>query len=242
MLIITADDWGSTSATTDAILACWRRGRVTAASGMVYMEDSNRAAGLARRHEMSVGLHLNVSELYTAGQVDEAIRERQARLVRHFTANRWMKAVFNPVLVPHVRACIEDQIAAFVALYGRGPDHIDSHHHIHISPTILLSGALPRSTRLRRTYRYSREERPIANRAWRAMWNAFLARRFPGAPLFLGVQALRDADDDHSVEVLRQAHQCDVEVMTHPGSPSEFEFLMSERWKELIAPYVPVRP
>jgi hypothetical protein len=48
LLIVNADDWGGSEATTDAILATFEAGRITSTSGMVHMPDSDRAAEIAR--------------------------------------------------------------------------------------------------------------------------------------------------------------------------------------------------
>ena len=42
--MINADDWGRDARTTDRILECFQHGVLSSASGMVFMEDSERAA------------------------------------------------------------------------------------------------------------------------------------------------------------------------------------------------------
>ena len=59
MLIINADDWGRAVAETDAALRCYRAGRITSVSAMVFMHDSERAATLAKQEDLDAGLHLN---------------------------------------------------------------------------------------------------------------------------------------------------------------------------------------
>ncbi|PYL02866.1 MAG: chitooligosaccharide deacetylase, partial [Verrucomicrobia bacterium] len=66
MLIINADDWGCSVAETDAALRCYKGGRITSVSAMVFMEDSERAAELAKENELDVGLHLNFTDKFTA--------------------------------------------------------------------------------------------------------------------------------------------------------------------------------
>jgi chitin disaccharide deacetylase len=62
VLIINADDWGRSVAETDAAFKCYRGGRITCVSAMVFMHDSGRAAELAKANELDVGFHLNFSE------------------------------------------------------------------------------------------------------------------------------------------------------------------------------------
>src|SRR5678816_4590684 len=68
-LIINADDWGRDRDTTDRILECATRRAISAASGMVLMDDSERAAHLAREKGIDIGLHLNLTEEFSGQNV-----------------------------------------------------------------------------------------------------------------------------------------------------------------------------
>ena len=65
MLIINADDWGRSRAETNAALECYQHGRITSVSAMVFMNDSERAAEIAREHNLDAGLHLNFTDPFT---------------------------------------------------------------------------------------------------------------------------------------------------------------------------------
>ena len=82
MLIINADDWGRSVAETDAALTCYREGRITSVSAMVFMVDSERAAELANAHGLDVGLHLNFSEPFTDDKCPRGLRHCHNRIVR----------------------------------------------------------------------------------------------------------------------------------------------------------------
>ena len=92
---------------------------------MVYMEDSRRAAEIARSEGMPVGLHLNVSEILTAPDVPSVVRERHARLVRIFWRMKLMRWVNCPGIQGLVTACVEDQYQGFLDTYGHEPTHWD---------------------------------------------------------------------------------------------------------------------
>ena len=62
MIIINADDWGRSCLETDAALSCYAKGTITSMSAMVFMQDSQRAAALAKEVRLPVGLHLNLNE------------------------------------------------------------------------------------------------------------------------------------------------------------------------------------
>ena len=238
LLVITADDWGCTRDITDAILECFMEGRVTTVSAMTHMEDSQRAAELARLYRIPVGLHLNFSEAYTGADVADSHWRHQAKLVRYFTSRRWKKWIFNPLISADVTACMKEQLDAFSALYGRAPSHIDGHHHVHLSPNVLLSSAFPSGIPVRRSYTYLPPESGKLNRAWRHMWNRYMTRRFLGTSYLFDMQSLDTSLDRAAMpDKLTVAHGFPVEVMTHPGSPREFDFLTGNRWAEVIARY-----
>src|SRR5579863_9771612 len=57
VLIVNADDWGWDRETTDRTLNCFLEGSLSSVSAMVFMQDSERAARLARQHGIDAGLH-----------------------------------------------------------------------------------------------------------------------------------------------------------------------------------------
>ena len=65
-LIVNADDWGRDAETTDRIFECVVPGAVSSVSAMVFMQDSERAAGIAREHGIEAGLHLNFTTPFSA--------------------------------------------------------------------------------------------------------------------------------------------------------------------------------
>ena len=54
-LIINADDWGLDDRTTNRILECFQGRVLSSASGMVFMEDSERAANIAQDQGLDIG-------------------------------------------------------------------------------------------------------------------------------------------------------------------------------------------
>jgi chitin disaccharide deacetylase len=233
LLIINADDWGHNPAATDNILACIEFGAVTSTSAMVYMEDSERAAELASRHDLSVGLHLNLTGRYTSSNVADDTRRRHDKLVSFFTTKRLAMWAYDPRIVGEVRACIADQLSEFSQLYGRDPSHINGHHHVHTSLSVLLSGALPSSIPLRRTFTFLPGEKPLANRLYRAMLNAAMSRRFLGTRYFVHL-------DSFVREARSGGHRFEggpVEVLSHPEAEREQRYLMSADWLQLISDF-----
>ena len=98
MIIINADDWGRSPSETDAALACFKAGRITSVSAMVFMNDSERAAGVARREGIDVGLHLNLNESFASAPHAGHIVEDHERVVRFLKRNKYCQLLYNPSL------------------------------------------------------------------------------------------------------------------------------------------------
>src|SRR5205085_12174021 len=98
MLIINADDWGCSVAETDAALRCYKGGRITSVSAMVFMKDSERAAELAKENELDVGLHLNFTERFTANHDPARLGDYQRKIVGFLTATKYAQLLYNPFL------------------------------------------------------------------------------------------------------------------------------------------------
>src|SRR5437879_772235 len=142
VLMINADDWGASVATTDAIVRCFDAGALTAASAMVYMADSARAAPIARGRGLPVGLHLNLTQPFDGEGVPADVRRRQLRVSRRFVDLRLRRWIYDPLSRSAVDGAIADQLAEFERLYGEPPRRLDGHLHVHLCPNVLLSRAL----------------------------------------------------------------------------------------------------
>src|ERR1043166_10295467 len=97
MIIINADDLGRSRPETDAALSWYQAGRITSASAMVFMQDSERAAEKATECGIDIGLHLNLSQLYT-GQVPIKTASAQARIARFMRGSKYAVLFYNPGL------------------------------------------------------------------------------------------------------------------------------------------------
>ena len=86
MLIINADDLGRCAVATDRIMVCLAANRIDAASVMVFMEDSRRAATLATSCGLDAGLHINFTESFTGPGVQSSLRRNHERIRRFLRA------------------------------------------------------------------------------------------------------------------------------------------------------------
>jgi predicted glycoside hydrolase/deacetylase ChbG (UPF0249 family) len=228
LLIVNADDWGGNALATDAIADCFAGNRVTSATAMVYMADSERAAAIARARELPIGLHLNLTLPFDGSDVPTGVRERQATLVkyfRHLSLRRW---TYSPWVGGDVRDAIADQLERFRVLYGREPTHLDSHHHVHVSLDVLQR--LPRETKVRTTH--SRTGSALApTRVARSIKRAFIRRRFVAPDYLFSIRSLYPAFGGIGLEpALALADSAVVEIMVHPEWSDERRLLMSDAW------------
>ena len=235
LLIVNADDWGADAATTDAIGECFEAGAVTSISAMVFMADSERAAGLAVQRALPVGLHINLTEGFSAQALDGAVRARQARLVRHFAGPKWRMWGFSPRLFAQIESAIADQLTEFRRLYGRDPSHLDGHHHVHQSLSVLFARTLPRGAKMRPSFTFSSGEKSAANRAARGLLNRTAFARFATPRYFFAIEDIHPQLGGSGLEErLALAGGSTVEVMTHPGWADERAILLDPAWVELI--------
>ncbi len=235
MLTINADDWGLRPDITDAILECWGYGAITCCSAMVHMEDSARAAALAKSARLPLGLHVNLTTEFTDAKAPYAVRERQREAAAYFARAGWRRFIFDPLRSRSLDACIVDQIDEFQRLYGAEPIHADGHQHVQIYPTVLGARALGRVRSLRRSETFKRGERPFANRAYRRLINGWIAHRFDSPARFVSIRDIHPDLGGVGIEgVVADAAHEDVEVMVHPGMHDERRVLLSAGWLDLV--------
>ena len=113
MLIINADDWGRSLAETDAALECYKAGRITSVSAMVFMEDSERAAELAKENKLDVGLHLNFTDRFTANQYASMLANHHEKIVAFLRRNKYSQLLYNPFLRKEFAYSCKAQIDEF---------------------------------------------------------------------------------------------------------------------------------
>ena len=167
MLIVTADDYGRERQATDSILLCGAKGRITSASAMVFMQDSERAAALAGDSPVEFGLHLNFTELPTGTGAPSLVCRHLERVRRFLSLHRLAPALFNPRLQHSFRILVEAQREEYERLYRTVPVFYNGHHHMHLCANVLLGGLIPRASRIRTTFTFESGEKSLLNRAYR---------------------------------------------------------------------------
>lgn len=224
-LIINADDWGRDQKTTARILSCVARGSISSVSAMVFMQDSERAAGIAREQEIDAGLHLNFTTAFSVANCSAQLVQHQQRIARCLRRYRLAQALFHLTLMRSFEYVVSAQVEEFYRLYGRMPQRLDGHHHMHLCPNVLVGRLLPPVTVVRRNFSFEAGEKSFANRLYRRVVDRILARRHRLTDFFFSLAPLNP--HMRLQRIFSLARQFAVEVETHPANPDEYQFLSS---------------
>jgi hypothetical protein len=145
-IFLCADDYGISPAVSGAIRDLIARRRINATSVMVIAPTFSSAEATALQDaagdHASVGLHLTLTAPFTPCTHDFSPLHAGAFPPLASMARRGLSHSLKPALLD---AEIAGQFAAFQAAFGRMPDYVDGHQHIHVFPQI--SEALIRVTK-----------------------------------------------------------------------------------------------
>jgi predicted glycoside hydrolase/deacetylase ChbG (UPF0249 family) len=232
MIIITADDYGKTRHATDSILKCFSNKRITSASAMVFMEDSERAATLALQTSLEIGLHLNFTMPFSADKMSSKLREHHNRVISYLTRNKLAQVFFNPALTDSFNYLFLAQEEEFIRLYGRQPDFYNGHHHMHLCANVLMGMILPKNTRVRRTFTFDQGDKNVFNLVYRRLLDMIVSRRFISTDSFFSIMSLQN--HERQLNIFNRAILDIVEIEVHPENSEELEFLLSNQYQHLM--------
>jgi predicted glycoside hydrolase/deacetylase ChbG (UPF0249 family) len=128
-LIVNADDFGLTPGVSAGILAAHRHGIVTSTTVLVTADVPRDDLARARDAGLGLGLHVNLTlgRPLTGGR---SLVDAAGRFVRDARRAAARAAAGD------VAREIDAQVERFVALVGRPPTHLDSHHHVGLHPPV----------------------------------------------------------------------------------------------------------
>lgn len=226
VLIINSDDLGRDQVATDSTLACYHAGRISSASAMVFMRDSERAARESAQCGIELGLHLNFTELFSDPNCPSEIVASQRRIRSHLKKHKYAFLIYHPFLKKDFRNLIEAQLSEFKRVYRREPAFFDGHQHMHLATNVLAHNLIPSGKRVRRSFTFKPEEKSAVNRGYRSIVDRVLKKRHLVTDSFYALST--QLDQGTVEEVLRTARAQIVELMTHTWVPREYDFLTSE--------------
>jgi chitin disaccharide deacetylase len=133
-VVLCADDFGLTEGVSRGILDLARQGRLSATSVMSHRPWwrtlAPDLAGLGG--PLGVGLHLTLS----LGQPLGAMRQFAPDGVFPAFADVLRKSLLRQLPSDEIGDEIKCQLSAFEAAFGRPPDFVDGHQHVHVLPGV----------------------------------------------------------------------------------------------------------
>ncbi len=137
-LIITADDFGLCTEVNQAVIQAHRYGILTCASLMVSAKAAEEAIALAKEHpSLRVGLHLVLVEGYSVlskKDIPDLVDDEKRFSNRIISTG--IRYFFSKKIESQIARECEAQIKKLLDS-GLKIDHLNSHDHFHIHPTIL---------------------------------------------------------------------------------------------------------
>lgn len=125
-VVVCGDDFGMNAAIDEGMIALAGMGRLSAVSGLSLGPTFTANAPRLAMLDIDVGLHVNFTE--PLGSAADADLPSLARLILRAYAGR-----LDTVWVDRHLA---RQFDAFEAAFGRAPDYVDGHQHVHQLPVI----------------------------------------------------------------------------------------------------------
>ncbi|WP_227734249.1 chitin disaccharide deacetylase [Yersinia proxima] len=237
LLIVNADDFGLCKGQSYGIIEAFRHGIVSSTTAMMNCADIYHAAELSKQHPaLPVGMHFVLTygrPLTAMPSLVDASGELGKWL--------WARAEADELNLDEITQELTAQFNKFVAVFGRPPTHIDSHHHVHMLPQIyplIESFAQEKSLPLRIDRHEAQQQGMVLNNPRSTEW---FDAGFYGENLteqsFLQLLATADQNGINTIEVMCHPAFIDKILMTsgycYPRL-TELEVLTSPTLKQSI--------
>ncbi|XP_066055993.1 carbohydrate deacetylase [Chamaea fasciata] len=136
-LIVTGDDFGYCPRRNQGIVDCFLAGAISNVSLLVNGSAAADAAKLARRYNIPIGLHANLSE---GSPVCEVLKTNSSLLNQDgfFHGKMGFRTALSKGLLnmSEVKQELKAQVELFRELTGHLPPHMDGHQHVHVLPEV----------------------------------------------------------------------------------------------------------
>ncbi|NXC10758.1 YDJC deacetylase, partial [Orthonyx spaldingii] len=136
-LIVTGDDFGYCPRRNQGIVDCFLAGAISNVSLLVNGSAAADAAKLARRYNIPIGLHANLSE---GSPVCELLKTNSSLLNQDgfFHGKMGFRTALSKgfLNMSEVKQELKAQVELFRELTGHLPPHMDGHQHVHVLPDV----------------------------------------------------------------------------------------------------------
>ncbi|WP_042303067.1 hopanoid biosynthesis-associated protein HpnK [Paraburkholderia kururiensis] len=223
-LIITADDFGLHERVNEAVERAHRDGVLTAASLMVAAPAARDAVERARRlPQLRVGLHLALAD--SAPMLPPAQIPALVDANGRFGSNMVLDGVrffFLPYVRRQLAHEIRAQFEAFAAT-GLTLDHVNTHKHFHLHPTVLsLILEIGRDYGMRAMRLPCEADAPAWLRPWISLVRARLVRAgIDHNDYVVGMANTGGMDEQVLLDTLARLPDGVGEIYCHPAAPAD---------------------
>ncbi|QDQ83572.1 hopanoid biosynthesis-associated protein HpnK [Paraburkholderia megapolitana] len=223
-LIVTADDFGLHPRVNEAVERAHLYGVLTAASLMVAAPAADDAVERARRLPgLRVGLHLVLADgpAQLPHSVIPDLVDKQGRFGDHMVRDG-----FRFFFLPQVRAQLAREIRAQFEAFSRtglSLDHVNTHKHFHLHPTVLtLILAIGREYGMRAVRLPREAHAPVWLRPWIALVRSRLDRAgVAHNDYVVGIAQTGRMDEAALLDALANLPRGVGEIYCHPAAPGD---------------------
>uniref|UniRef100_UPI0037E7A280 carbohydrate deacetylase n=1 Tax=Semicossyphus pulcher TaxID=241346 RepID=UPI0037E7A280 len=135
MLVVTGDDFGYCPRRNQGIVDCFQAGGLSNVSLLVNAAAAKEAADLAKRHNIPIGLHANLSEgVPVCEQTASTLTDQRGFLHGKMGFRQALQR--GQLSMKQVEAELRAQVRLFMELTGHLPHHMDGHQHVHVLPGV----------------------------------------------------------------------------------------------------------
>ncbi|MGQ8775130.1 chitin disaccharide deacetylase [Serratia sp. NA_112.1] len=132
LLIVNADDFGLSKGQNYGVIEAYHYGVVSSTTAMVNSVEVHHAARLSQLYSgLQIGLHFVLTHGKPLTAMPSLVNER-GELGKWL----WERAESEMLDLDEIYNELVGQYDRFVAVFGKAPTHIDSHHHTHMLPQI----------------------------------------------------------------------------------------------------------
>ncbi|XP_034546951.1 carbohydrate deacetylase [Notolabrus celidotus] len=136
-LVVTGDDFGYCPRRNQGIVDCFQAGGLSNVSLLVNAAAAKEAADLAKRHNIPIGLHANLSEgvpVCESLQTDSTLINHRGFLHGKMGFRQALQR--GQLSMKQVELELRAQVRLFTELTGHLPHHMDGHQHVHVLPGV----------------------------------------------------------------------------------------------------------
>ncbi len=233
-LIINADDLGYSLGTTRGIIEAHTSGIVTSASAFVNLASSasSMTLALAEAPFLGIGLHVNLTVGSPLTDNADTLTDENSM----FLDSRRFMGRINAMDLVQVEAEVRAQVARFVELTGKHPDHLDAHKHMMymhadlLAILVKIAGGLGVPVRRARADEYAETGGTAVTADMLAAHNIVSTDHFISR--YMGAHKVSLGD---LLNILMDIPNGTTELMCHPGYvDSELEHQSSyTEWREM---------